>query len=143
MPGFETIIKSLVATVSERIRYLEEMGREFSSFSAFRRADYKTMAAIERDLEVAIEACIDIGKIIISEKGLRPPESMRDVCQVLYENNFIDKKTLKNLEGMVGLRNILVHLYEKIDAEIIYGVLKRHLKDFNRYLKQILQKLNI
>ncbi len=50
---------------------------------------------------------------------------MRDVCVVLYEDGFIDKRTLRDFEGMVGLINILVHRYEKIDPEIIYGVLKK------------------
>ncbi len=142
MPGFKTIIKNLIATVYERVQYLREMSEEFPSFATFRKADHKTMAAIERDLQVAIEACIDIGKIIISEKGLRSPESMRDVCLVLYENGFIDRKTLRNFEGMVGMRNILVHCYEKIDPEIIYGILKRHLKDFQRFINQVVEKLD-
>jgi uncharacterized protein YutE (UPF0331/DUF86 family) len=143
MQEFETIIEGLTATVSERVKYLKEMSGEFASIHDFRKADHKTASAIERDLQVAIEACIDIGKIIISEKGLRPPETMRDVCQVLYETGFIDKMTLKEFEGMVGLRNILVHRYERIDPEIIYGVLKRHLKDFNRFLKQIKKKIHL
>ncbi len=50
MPVFNTVIKGLVATVSERVQYLKEMAEEFSSFSSFRKADHRTMAAIERDL---------------------------------------------------------------------------------------------
>jgi uncharacterized protein YutE (UPF0331/DUF86 family) len=44
---------------------------------------------------------------------------------------------LNILESMVGVRNILVHRYEKIDLEIIYGILKKHLPDFQKFIKQI------
>lgn len=141
MQGLESAIKKLIATVAERVGYLREMSEDFQNLTDFKKADHKTISAIERDLQVAIEACVDIGKLIISEKRLRPPESMRDVCQVLYENGYIDGKTLKIFEGMVGMRNILVHRYEKIDPEVIFGVLKKHLRDFQRFTNQVSNKL--
>lgn len=141
MQGLDTAIKKLISTVKERVRYLKEMSRDFQNLIAFKKADHKTISAIERDLQVAIEACIDIGKLIISEKRLRPPESMRDICQILYENGYINSRTLHIFEGMVGMRNILVHRYEKIDPEVIYGVLKKHLDDFQRFIDQVTKKL--
>lgn len=141
MQGLDSAIKKLAATVTERVRYLREMSEDFQNLTAFKKTDHKTLSAIERDLQVAIEACVDIGKLIISEKRLRPPESMRDVCQVLYENGYIDGKILKIFEGMVGMRNILVHRYEKIDPEVIFVVLKRHLGDFQRFINQVSNRL--
>jgi len=73
MGEFDIIVKSLFAVITERVNYLKEMSKEFPDFSSFRKADHKYKSAIERDLQVAIEACIDIGKVIISEKKLRPP----------------------------------------------------------------------
>lgn len=142
MGEFEIIIKNLSAVITERVNYLKEISEEFPSFSSFRKADHKSISAIERDLQVAIEACMDIGKVIISEKRLRPPESMKDVCAILYENGFIDKRMLHALERMVGTRNILVHRYEKVDMEIIYGILKRHLRDFQKFIRQIYEKIS-
>lgn len=141
MSEFETILKSLFAVINERVKYLEEMSEEFPDFSFFKKADHKYISAIERDLHVAIEACIDIGKVIISEKKLRPPESMKDICSILFESGYIDKGMLDILDRMLGTRNILVHRYEKIDLEIIYGILKRHLKDFHNFINQISKKV--
>ncbi|MBI4653699.1 MAG: DUF86 domain-containing protein [Nitrospirae bacterium] len=140
MAEFEIILKNLFAVISERVNYLKEMANELPNISSLKKADHKYKSAIERDLQVAIEACIDIGKVIISEKKLRPPESMKDVCVVLFENGFIDKRMLHDFERMVGARNIIVHRYEKIDLEIIYGILKRHLNDFQKFIKQISKK---
>lgn len=38
---------------------------------------------------------------------------------------------------MDGTRNILVHGYDKIDDSVIYAVLRIHLKDFYRFLREI------
>jgi uncharacterized protein YutE (UPF0331/DUF86 family) len=38
---------------------------------------------------------------------------------------------------MAGTRNILVHGYDKVDDGLVYGILKRHLDDFDRYLIEI------
>ncbi|NCO68725.1 MAG: DUF86 domain-containing protein [Nitrospirae bacterium] len=38
---------------------------------------------------------------------------------------------------MAGTRNVLVHGYDKIDDAIIFGVLKKHVSDFNTFLKEI------
>ncbi len=140
MGEFDIILKSLFVVITERVNYLREMSREFPNISSFKKADHRYISAIERDLQVAIEACIDIGKVIISEKKLRPPESMKDICMILFENGFIDNRMLSALDRMVGTRNILVHRYEKIDLEIIYRILKRHLQDFQRFIKQISKK---
>jgi uncharacterized protein YutE (UPF0331/DUF86 family) len=38
---------------------------------------------------------------------------------------------------MAGTRNVLVHGYDKIDDAIIFGVLKKHIPDFNYFIKDI------
>ena len=38
---------------------------------------------------------------------------------------------------MAGTRNILVHGYDNVDDALIYGVLKKHLHDFDTFFKEI------
>jgi uncharacterized protein YutE (UPF0331/DUF86 family) len=92
---------------------------------------------VERSLQVAIEVCLDIGKIIISDQKLREPQDNKDVFRVLAENNIISEEKLTFLIQMAGARNILVHGYNKIDSEIVLGVLRRHLNDFYEYIGEI------
>jgi uncharacterized protein YutE (UPF0331/DUF86 family) len=42
---------------------------------------------------------------------------------------------------MVGLRNILVHEYGKIDRKKVYGVLTHNLEDLEEFKKQIMRFL--
>lgn len=46
-----------------------------------------------------------------------------------------------SLKKMSKFRNILVHQYEQIDAEIIVTILKKYLGDFDRFKEAILEYL--
>lgn len=127
-------IKAKIAVVQERVRRLSMFqGLSFESYLK----DLTTRDAVERNIEVAIQACIDIARIIIKRDGLREPEDNRGVFIVLAENGIISEDSLKFLIPMAGAGNILVHGYDKIDDAIIFGVLKEHLSDFSSFLKEI------
>ena len=127
-------IKAKIAVVQERVRRLAKFKK--LSFESYLR-DMTIKDAVERNIEVAVQACIDIARIIIKRKGLREPEDNKGVFVVLAENGIIGEASLKFLVPMAGTRNILVHGYDKIDDAIIFGVLKKHLSDFNLFLKDI------
>jgi uncharacterized protein YutE (UPF0331/DUF86 family) len=127
-------IQAKVAVVQERTRRLSKF-RELS-FEAY-LSDMTVKDAVERNIEVAIQACIDIAKIIIKKEGFREPEDNKGVFVVLAENGLITEKSLKFLIPMAGARNVLVHGYDKIDDTIIFGVLKKHLKDLYSFLKEL------
>ena len=115
---------------------LEQLCKEFSSFNEYQASlDAKDIA--ERNLQVAIEACLDIGKIIISDKKLNEPKDNKGIFVVLAEGGIISHKSLDFLLPMAGARNILVHGYDKVDDGLIYGVIKSHLDDFAKFLREI------
>ena len=127
-------IEAKIAVVQERVRRLSRFsGMSFESYLK----DLTTKDAIERNIEVAIQACIDIAKMIIKKEGLREPEDNKGVFVVLAENGLISEESLRFLIPMAGTRNVLVHGYDKIDDTIVFGVLKKHLNDFYRFLKEI------
>jgi uncharacterized protein YutE (UPF0331/DUF86 family) len=55
---------------------------------------------------------------------------------IMYSAHENDRAT-KFLTDMAGTRNILVHGYDKIDDGLLYGILKRHLNDFDVFLTEI------
>ena len=92
---------------------------------------------VERNLQVAIEGCLDVGKIIISRERLRQPEDNKGIFVVLTEVGILRKESLSSLVPMAGTRNILVHGYDKIEDVQVYGILKRKLRDFRIFMKDI------
>ena len=133
-------IERKMKTVGERLKRLEELAGKFSLFSDYQKS-YDAKDIAERNLQVAIETCLDIGKIAISSKGLNEPRDNKDIFVVLSEAGLLSSETLTFLIPMAGTRNILVHGYDKIDDGLVYGILKQHLDDFKLFLKEIRENL--
>jgi len=83
-------------------------------------SDLKLQSIAERNLQICIETIIDISNTIIARKSFRIPKSYKDTIKVLEENGVIRKEMSDELIRLVGLRNIIVHMYADIKSEIIY-----------------------
>lgn len=92
---------------------------------------------VERTLQVCVQICLDIGGHLIAELGFRHPQDNKDVFVVLQEEGIVPEAFLPNLLNMAGFRNIVVHDYARIDNAIVYGILKRHLDDFDRFARLV------
>ncbi len=129
-------IERKIKSVQERVSRLEAVASRVGSFHSYQSSrDARDIA--ERNLQVAIEACLDIAKIIISVEELGEPRDNKAMFQILAEAGIVSEKSLGFLIPMAGTRNILVHSYDSLDDEIVYGILTRRLDDFTNYLAEI------
>ncbi|TFH41490.1 MAG: DUF86 domain-containing protein [ANME-2 cluster archaeon] len=103
--------------------------------------DHTLRGAVERYIEVALECMIDIGEMIISKEKLKRPDTYRDVFLVLGEHSILPGEFAKDLAPAAGFRNILVHMYAKIDVDRLYYYLENNLEDIERFGKYIAQYL--
>ena len=124
--------------VKERVRRLRELAKTLHTFEQYQKS-LNTKDIAERNIQVAIETCLDISKVIISENDLPEPEDNKGVFKVLAEAGILDEACLHFLIPMAGTRNILVHGYDQVDDAIIYGALKKRLDDFDLFLKNIVK----
>ena len=129
---------SKIETVENSLKKLYEIRKKVPDYEKYIKSwIYKDAA--ERNLHRAIEAIIDIGKMLISDKKLKIPESNREVFILLAENDLFPAEYLELIFKMIGIRNIIVHSYDKIDDSVLYGILKKNLNDFKKIL-QILKE---
>jgi uncharacterized protein YutE (UPF0331/DUF86 family) len=137
----ETIMERLMLLRNE-VNYLKKERDAVQSFQVYiGKGNLRLRRAVERSLQVATEACLDIGRRLIAEKGLRFPEDNKDVFAVLAEERVIPYEMLTTLQRMVGFRNVLVHEYVKLDHAAVYGVFKKRLGDFDAYAEAIVSYL--
>jgi uncharacterized protein YutE (UPF0331/DUF86 family) len=129
---------SKIETVQNSLKKLYEIRKKVPDYEKYIKSwIYKDAA--ERNLHRAIEAIIDIGKMLIFDKKLKIPESNREVFILLAENDLFPAEYLDLIFKMIGVRNIIVHSYDKIDDSVLYGILKKKLDDFKKIL-QILKE---
>lgn len=87
----------------------------------------------ELNLQRAIQACIDMANVILAKEGLGLPNSYRQSFVILGNHGIISPALQQKLINLVGFRNISVHDYGEIKAEIVFGIVDNHLKDFEEY----------
>ena len=123
--------------ISELAEYQQQL-QEFKGITVRQyRDDWKKQRIVERTLQMMIETCLDMANHLIADQGYRVPVSYADIFKVLGENKVLGKKLADRLEKMAKFRNVLVHQYEKIEAETIVGILKKNLGDFGQFRKAV------
>jgi uncharacterized protein YutE (UPF0331/DUF86 family) len=129
--------------IVERLTYLRNevsyLKQERDRVRSFREyvENVRLKKAVERSLQVAVEACLDIGRRLIALEGFRYPEDNKDVFQVLYEEGVVPEDLLPALVEMARFRNLIVHDYARVDDAKVYGILKKRLTDFDAYARAI------
>lgn len=98
--------------------------------------DYMLRSSVERNLHIALESMLDIGEMIISKENFEKPESYADVIKILGKEGILPEELAKRLENAARFRNVLVHLYNKIDTDLLYRNLK-NLRDLSEFAKHI------
>lgn len=106
------------------------------------RQDIRNRRFVERTLHIIIEGIIDVGQHIIADEGMREPESYRDLFLVLAENGVISRDNLPTYEKMAMFRNLIVHYYEKVDDELMFGIFRKNLPDALLFIAEIRSYLN-
>lgn len=99
--------------------------------------DSRSRAFVERYLHLSIEEVFDISNHLVSFCRWREPTGYRDLLLVLHEQNVIPANLLSTFQNMASFRNMLVHHYEKIDNEVVFGLFKKRLTDFTLFIDLI------
>lgn len=101
--------------------------------------NYELRSAIERNFQLAIESTLDIGEIIISVEGFEKPEDYKSVILILGKHDILPKDFAEEFALAAGFRNILVHMYEEVDINILYNYLHNRLDDFDTFAKYMVE----
>jgi uncharacterized protein YutE (UPF0331/DUF86 family) len=110
--------------------YAEISEREFLS-------NPEKVDSAKYNLIVAIEGAMDICNSIVARAGGRAPKDHADCFEVLGELDFLEDEFVEKLKRMARFRNLLVHLYWKVDDKKIHQILKEDIRDIKEYLKII------
>lgn len=92
---------------------------------------------IALNLERAVQACVDMAAMIISDSNHPFPKTMADSFKVLHQLRIIDDELSLRMQKAVGFRNIMVHDYVRIDWNIVWAIISKNLSDFRSFSKQV------
>jgi len=103
--------------------------------------DVRERRFVERTLQVAIQAALDVASHIVSDRRLGEPATNRELFLLLERDGWIASELRGKLADMAGFRNVLVHGYDDVDLVVVRDVLTNHLEDLARFAACITRAL--
>lgn len=111
--------------------YLQDLQNVYSK----NYTDYlKNHYAIERLIEVLVMAAVDVLFHLYSLREEPPPISYSTAFLRAGELGIIDAELASQLARAAGMRNLLVHGYEKIDQQIIFNSVPLLIRDMEHFV---------
>jgi uncharacterized protein YutE (UPF0331/DUF86 family) len=130
------VVEARLALLRNEVLFLKDERDSTSDLQAY-AASPVHRRAVERSLQVAIEACLDIGRRVISQERLPYPAGNREVFTVLAEAGIVPRDLLADLHAMAGFRNLLVHDYVRVDDGRVFAILHDELATFDRFARAV------
>ena len=126
--------------IEVRLKYLHESA---ATDKITFLTDHRLATSTERDLEIAIQACLDIADHLIAKLGLElPKKDRKETFSILASHKIIPQELVSNLTSMAGQRNILIHEYLEVERDKIYQTINENLDDFVRFVQAIQRYLD-
>ena len=128
------MLKEKIKRLEENLVTLEEFRKNISLDDLLR--DNIKQWALRYGILECIQEIIDISCALVSINNLGNPKNYRECIEILIKNGYISEELGKRLISMVGLRNLLVHEYIKIDLSRLFEFLN-NIDDFREFIYYI------
>lgn len=127
--------------IKEKIKNIQEYLKEIKPILALSVKDIvgniEKLRTLERNFQLIVDEVLDINIHFIKEMNLKSPDDFQSTFEILGENKIIPLDFTYKIAPAVGLRNRLVHRYEKLDKKLFIETFKKDFSDFEHYIKLI------
>ena len=127
---------------------LRELSRRLDRVRARRPASIRQLAGdedlqdiVSRNLELAIQSCIDVAGHLCGAHGV-VPATAGEAFDQLARLGLIPASLASAMRRAVGFRNLLVHEYADIDWRIVMRVIRTDTQDLSAFGRAVLERLD-
>ncbi len=127
------------------VQHLEEMAEALADWERYRgsitfeqmRANRDTRNMVLHAMLLSIQAAIDIAHHLIAQRGLRTPATYREAFEILSEAAVLPVELGDDLADLAGFRNVLVHLYWRLDLQRAWEILRQGLAPLRQFQETV------
>jgi len=131
--------------IRTRCQEIEESLGRLERIKAVPREDFLK----DRDLQdiacyrllVAIEAALGLCYHVSAKQLKKVPEEYAECFAILSDAQIIPKDLSEKLQRMARFRNLLVHMYWKLEVDPLLDLIRTHLQDLRRFSEAIVALL--
>jgi uncharacterized protein YutE (UPF0331/DUF86 family) len=131
--------------VTRKLDIIQENLEDLENFQDLELEEFisnrHTQKIVERTLEIIFQAAIDTNEHILKEGFQIKIEEYREGFREMGKVKVLSESLATTLEESAGMRNVLIHFYDKVKPEIVYKAIKMTLHDYPMYQEQILNYL--
>lgn len=121
-------VQSKLAVVRDNLDKLAKLPQD--SFASF-TADFRSLDSALHRLQTSIQALIDLATIAMAERALGVPKTSIESLEKLEAAGHLPAGTAQRFAPIFGFRNRIVHLYDRVDPEIVYRILTEQRGDLD------------
>lgn len=100
-------------------------------------ASWQDLFAIRYGLVVTVECCVDVARHIIADQRWPVPDDAPAAMQTLVNHQVLAAEVGQRLADAVRFRNLVIHLYQRVDDQRVIDLLRQRLDDFRRFVEAI------
>ena len=121
--------------------YIQEMDELIKLDNTEIIRNFINLRALERIFQLIVDEMLDINIHFIKELDAEFPDNFQSTFKILAEREIFPIEFAIRIAPVVGLRNKLVHRYEKVSKKTFVEQTKKEYKDFIEYVGYINQYL--
>lgn len=133
----DLIINKLIK-MEEYIGELEKYKPE--SYQEYKNDQLKRYA-VERLIQLIIDLALDVNNILIKNSDHYPAKDYFTSFLELVDLEILPEEFAKDIAPSTGIRNRLVHEYEKVDNRVVFDNLDKLINYYLDYIKYVNQNI--
>jgi len=135
MSNFEVIVEKLIK-LREYIEQLKKIKPD--SYEQY-ISEITVKYAIERIIQLIVDIALDINNILLAYNNRPPAPDHYNSFIDVSECGVFDSVFAVSIAPSTGLRNRLVHEYEKINDEIVFNSINKIISMYQKYLSLVFE----
>jgi uncharacterized protein YutE (UPF0331/DUF86 family) len=134
----QELVRTRCQEIEESLEHLERI-RLTPKEEFLKDRDLQDIACYR--LLVAIEAALGLCYHVSAKHLKKVPEGYAECFAILADAKIISTDLSENLQKMSRFRNLLVHMYWKVDYSTLYELIQNNLQDLRHFSKTIVALL--
>uniref|UniRef100_A0A7C4TXT5 DUF86 domain-containing protein n=1 Tax=Caldisericum exile TaxID=693075 RepID=A0A7C4TXT5_9BACT len=99
-------------------------------------SDYFIYNTLAMECFQSVNALIEIGEWIVTEKKLGFPSTYREIFELLYDCKIVNNETFERIKRLIFLRNLISHEYHKITKDELIEMVDL-LKEVEKFIEWV------